>query len=210
MRIPDRYLIPVAWAAAVAILVWSLVNFDFQNLSDIRFIALAALSIVALPAAPPLGVLFTGLLFLMPISILYDTAACVLVTVYYAFLSVAFTGRVTPQVRKLFIIPLMVCSAFLYSLAFQLMEPIHYTLGCMLMAAVAYAFSFLARTPGRLKDNFRLAWRFGAIAAYLAMAVFLLQSYPTGLLFVTSAMAVFCMAYHEMHRKMRFKDSLEF
>ena len=118
MKIPQKTISIAIPIAAVAVLVWTGLNLHFL---DSSIIVPGLLALASIPFLYPLGLLFMGLPFLMTISILYGISPCVLATVPYAILGAAFLKNCSIH-RKCFIFAFLVCNAFLYSLAYRLVD----------------------------------------------------------------------------------------
>jgi len=176
MKIPQKTISIAIPIAAVAVLVWTGLNLHFL---DSSIIVPGLLALASIPFLYPLGLLFMGLPFLMTISILYGISPCVLATVPYAILGAAFLKNCSIH-RKCFIFAFLVCNAFLYSLAYRLVDSSgslvlgNIMFGVAAMVIVCFAFSFLARESERRKENVHLAYSFiiagmcAAIAGSLA------------------------------------------
>jgi hypothetical protein len=144
-----QILIVVLAAIAVAILCWS--GWEFANhVPTHGWIFLAMLAFLTFPFFINLPQIETNIFFgetyLMAIAISYGTSTCVISTAIYALLCLLSSKSFKPF-QFIFGLSVLVCDAFLYSVAFKLIKPVNmhsfgdYLLPAYAMALVSFLFS---------------------------------------------------------------------
>ena len=211
MKISQKIIEIAILIGSIPILCWAIINFQYRDPGIFIF---GSLSLMTIPFQYPLGLLFMGLPLLMSVSILHGVSACVLATIPYALIGVALL-RDSSLYRKFFIFAFLICNAFLYSIAFHLVVPSRLRatsdviLGTVVMTAVAFAFSFIARQRGRRKENVSLAAAFVMAGIFAALAGILKNYFAFAPFLLLPLVGISSIFYQLMQERQHLRKLLE-
>lgn len=117
-------MIVVLAVAALVLLGWSCWDFAPGNNSWIVLAILALLTAPIMIFVPPAETFVcVGEAYLMAIALIYGISTCVVASALYACLILLMTARGSKIFMNVFNVSLLLCDAFLYSAAYQLIKP---------------------------------------------------------------------------------------